>query len=175
MIVPSERIAVLIGEKGSTKKLIEKLAGVKLDIDSESGAVELGQVSDPVRAMRIMDVIRAIGRGFSPERALRLLDDDMLYFDSIDISEVEPSQKGQKRIAGRIIGRKGRTREAIESSTHVVLSVYGKSVSMIGYLDQIRIVKAAIGMLLDGAPHSAVYKFLEKKRSQIERNETERF
>ncbi len=66
-------------------------------------------------------------------------------------------------------------RETIESTTHVALSVYGKSVSMIGYLDQIRIAKAAVGMLLEGAPHSAVYRFLEKKRSEIERGELERF
>jgi len=175
MIIPYERIAVLIGEKGSTKKLIEQLAGVRLNIDSKSGDVEVVHVSDPLRAMRTMDVVKAIGRGFNPERAIELLDDDMLYLDSVDISEVASSQKAQRRVAGRIIGKKGRMREAIESTTHVALSVYGKSVSMIGYLDQIRIAKAAVGMLLGGAPHSAVYRFLEKKRSEIERGELERF
>lgn len=175
MRIPAERIAVLIGEKGSTKRLIEERAGATLQVDSKSGEVEIVDASDPIGAMRAMDVVRAIGRGFSPEKALRLLDDEMLYFDSIDLSEVEPSPKGQKRLAGRIIGKNGRMREAIETNTHVMLSVYGKTVSMIGYVDQIEVARRAIGMLLDGAPHSAVYRFLERMRPEIERNEIERF
>ncbi|MFP4188945.1 MAG: KH domain-containing protein, partial [Halobacteriales archaeon] len=37
--IPDDRIGVLIGTEGKTKRLIEERADVTIDIDSESGAV----------------------------------------------------------------------------------------------------------------------------------------
>lgn len=163
--IPHDRIGALIGPKGSIKQLIEELSTATLDIDSESGTVRIVSSDDPVRGIRAVEVIQAIGRGFSPERAIRLFDDDLLIFEQIDIPANTP--KTLKRIRGRIIGKSGKTRELIENMTHTSVSVYGKTASIIGYPEQAHVAKTAIGMLIDGMPHSSVYGFIEKKRREL--------
>ena len=75
--IPKERIGVLIGRGGSVKEEIERRCGVSLDIDNVTGEVTVRlkgrlEEADPFLAVRI---VTAIGRGFSPERAFRLLVD----------------------------------------------------------------------------------------------------
>ncbi|MDD4305045.1 MAG: RNA-processing protein, partial [Methanosarcina sp.] len=43
----------------------------------------------------------------------------------------------------------------------------GKTVSVLGHPEQNTIIRTAIRMLLDGATHGAVYKFLEKKHQEL--------
>ncbi|HIE31014.1 MAG TPA: RNA-processing protein [Methanosarcinales archaeon] len=163
--IPHDRIGAVIGPKGSVKQLIEELSTATLDIDSKSGTVEVLAPDEPVRAMQAVEVVKAIGRGFSPERAIVLFDDDFLVLEVINIPANTP--KELKRIKGRIIGTNGRTRELIETVTHVSVSIYGKTVSIIGYPEQTHVAKTAIGMLIDGAPHSSVYSYVEKKRREL--------
>ena len=146
---------------------LEEKTGSVMVIDSDTGAVEIIAGEDPIMAMRLAEVIRAIGRGFSPERAFPLLEDEMLMLDVIDLSRVCNTKTDMARIKGRIIGKDGRTREITEKLTGVGISVYGKTVAIIGGPEQIRIARAAIEMLLDGAPHGAVYGFLEKKNQEL--------
>jgi len=58
----------------------------------------------------------------------------------------------------------------IEDITGVKISVYGKSIGIIGYPHQAIAAHDAIEMLINGSPHSAVYSFLEKKRRAEERD-----
>lgn len=165
--IPADRIGVLVGPTGSVKSTLEEKTGSEMVIDSDTGAVEIMAGEDPIMAMRLAEVVRAIGRGFSPERAYPLLEDEMLMLDVIDLSRVCNTKTDMARIKGRIIGKDGRTREITEKLTGVGISVYGKTVAMIGGPEQIRIARAAIEMLLDGAPHGAVYGFLEKKNQEL--------
>lgn len=169
--IPAERIGVLIGPNGSIKKLIEEKSTAKLDIDSETGTVEMVSYDDALLAMRVLDVVRAIGRGFSPEKALPILDDDMLMLDVLDLSKVSGTKSGMARIKGRIIGKSGNTRSIMERLSGAKISVFGKTVSLLGYPEQIKIAHTAIEMLIDGAPHGAVYGFLEKKHREQARKE----
>ena len=87
--VPQDRVGAIIGPKGSTKRQIQKISGIKIDIDTEEGEVMIhdeAELADPLMALKIMDVIKAIGRGFSPERAFRLFDDDE-YLEIVDLKE----------------------------------------------------------------------------------------
>ncbi len=165
--IPADRIGVLVGPSGSVKSMLEEKTGAELVIDSDTGAVEIVTGEDPIMAMRLADVVRAIGRGFSPERAFALLEEEMLMLDVIDLSRVCNTKSDMARIKGRIIGKDGRTREITEKLTGVGISVYGKTVAIIGKPDQIRIARAAIEMLMDGAPHGAVYGYLEKKNQEL--------
>lgn len=165
--IPADRIGVLVGPSGSVKSMLEEKTGAELVIDSDTGAVEIVTGEDPIMAMRLADVVRAIGRGFSPERGFALLEEEMLMLDVIDLSRVCNTKSDMARIKGRIIGKDGRTREITEKLTGVGISVYGKTVAVIGNPDQIRIARAAIEMLMDGAPHGAVYGYLEKKNQEL--------
>ena len=83
--IPEERIGVLVGPSGSTKHFIEKKTQTSLEIDSETGTISVTSAEDPLQVLRVVDLIKAIGRGFSPERALVILDDEMLMLDGLDI------------------------------------------------------------------------------------------
>jgi len=165
--IPLDRVAVLVGPKGSIKELIEEKSTTTINIESSSGTVEIMDAKDPIKGMRAREVVHAIARGFSPEKAAKLFEDDFLMFETIDLSNIARTDKDMERLKGRIIGRAGKTREVFEDLTNVRLSVYGKTISIIGYPEQNAVARAGIDMLLKGSTHGPVYKFLEKKRSDL--------
>ncbi|MFB6119817.1 MAG: pre-rRNA-processing protein PNO1 [Halobacteriaceae archaeon] len=164
--IPQDRIGVLIGDGGETMRRIESAAEVRLDIDSENGAVAVEQVGDPVLGLQAPDVVQAIGRGFTPDVALSLLDDDMRMFEVIDISRAARNDNDLRRKKGRLIGENGRTRELMEDLTGADVVIYGSTMGIIGDPKEVDVVRSAAEMLLDGAPHGAVYSFLERKRTE---------
>jgi ribosomal RNA assembly protein len=165
--IPLDRVAVLVGPKGSIKELIEEKSTTSINIESSSGTVEIMDAKDAIKGMRAREVVHAIARGFSPEKAIKLFDDDYLMFETIDLSNIARTEKDMERLKGRIIGRGGKTREVFEDLTNVRISVYGKTISIIGYPEQNAVARAGIDMLLKGSTHSPVYKFLEKKRTDL--------
>ena len=70
---------------------------------------------------------------------------------------------------GRIIGAEGKSRRTIEELTETNVSVYGKTVSIIGLAEGVDMARRAIETLLSGSPHANVYKWLEKKRRELKR------
>lgn len=165
--VPQDRIGVLIGEGGETMREIESRSEVRLDIDSESGSVAIESVGDPVSALVAPDIVRAIGRGFKPEAALSLLDDEMRMFDLIDLSDKTRNDNDLRRQKGRLIGENGRTRELMEELSGADVVIYGSTIGMIGDPEEVEAVRRATGMILDGAPHGAVYSYLERKHREL--------
>ena len=116
--VTQDRIAVLIGKGGSTKQDLEKKTGTNLIIDSEEGTVVV-EGEDPILVLRAGEVIRAVNRGFSPQRAFVLLEDEDLILDIIDLSGYVSSPRQMDRLRGRIIGKAGRAREQIEADAKI--------------------------------------------------------
>ena len=116
--------------------------------------------------MKGPDIVRAIGRGFSPDAALSLLDDEMAMFDLIDIERAARNDNDLRRKKGRLIGENGRTRQLMEELTGADVVIYGSTFGVIGAPSEVDIVRSAAEMLLDGAPHGAVYSFLERKRTE---------
>ncbi len=165
--IPQDRIGVLIGEGGETMREIEAEAEVRLDIDSENGSVAIETVGDPVTGLNGPDIVRAIGRGFPPEDALRLLDDEMVSFDLVDIDAAARNTNDMKRKKGRLIGEDGRTRELMEELSGASVVIYGSTLGIIGTPPQVDAVRTAAEMLLDGAPHGAVYSFLEERHNEM--------
>lgn len=170
MKIPKERLAVLIGKNGETKKEIEQRTGVKIEVDSKSGEVEIS--SKPNNALNYyiaINIVKAIARGFSPEHALLLLGEDY-YLDVIDLTDYVG--KKEKEIAnkkGRVIGRRGKMRSTIEEQTNTLISVYGKTIALIGRAEEMGTARRAVEMLLEGAQHTSVCDFLRKKRFLAEK------
>jgi len=169
--IPRGRIGVLIGTNGTVRELIEKKLSVNLEIDSQSGDVTITvneDVNDPSLLFKAKDVVTAIGRGFSPENVLKLIENEEDILEIIDLREIfGRSESDISRIKGRIIGREGKTRRIIEEMTETVVSVYGHTVSMIGGIEQVDIAREAIGMLIKGSQHKTVYRFLQRKRHEL--------
>ena len=171
--VPKDRIGVLIGEGGETMREIEDRAEVRLDIDSETGSVRVEAVGDPILGLTAPDIVKAIGRGFAPEDAFRLLDDEMQRFDLIDIDAATRNKKDLRRKKGRLIGEGGRTRELMAELSGADVVIYGTTLGAIGSPEQVDAVRSAAEMILDGAPHGAVYSFLERRHNEMRSNDIE--
>ncbi|WP_394741003.1 KH domain-containing protein [Natronococcus roseus] len=165
--IPQDRIGVLIGEGGETMREIEAAAEVRLDIDSENGSVAVETVGDPVRGLKGPEIVRAIGRGFPPEEALQLLEDDMMQLDIVDIDAAARNKNDMKRKKGRLIGEDGRTRELMEELSGADVVIYGSTLGAIGAPPEVDAVRTAAEMLLDGAPHGTVYSFLEERHNEM--------
>ncbi len=167
--IPRDRIAVLIGKGGHTRKRIEAASGATLEIDSESGDVfaTWSEDADPIVRMKMPDVIRAVGRGLAPERAVKLLEDDC-FLRMYDIREWVGKQPNQlKRMRGRLIGREGRIRSMVEDLSGCEIAVYGSTVCVIGDADALAIATPAIERILRGAEHGTVIQNLERERRQM--------
>jgi ribosomal RNA assembly protein len=175
--IPKERVGVLVGPDGEVKQKIEEKFMVELEIESEAGGVTIvlsEKANDPSLLFRAKDVVTAIGRGFSPEHAFRLLRNEDDIFDFIDFRVVfGRSESDIKRVKGRIIGANGKTRKLIEELTDASVVVYGHTVGFIGTFEQVDAARNAVQMLIDGSQHHTVYRYLQKKRSEFKKQRLE--
>ena len=168
--IPADRVGTLIGKKGETKKVIENLSGVKLEVDTEEGEVIINddvELEDPVMGLKVLEVIRAVGRGFNPEKAMRLFEDDE-YLELVDLSDFVGDRKNQiTRIRGRLIGKDGKTRRIIEELTGCDMMIYGNTVGLIGNSITLPVAKHAVELILQGSEHATVYHYLESQRPRL--------
>ena len=176
MKIGKNRIAVLIGKNGETKRQIENTLGVQINLDSKTGECEIKpnlehqnyQVLNDFTAQKI---VNGINRGFNPIKAMKLLEEtyEIEFFNLFEI--LGKSEKKIKRMKGRIIGRNGEMRRAIERYAECFLSVYGKTVSIIAEYENLQIARTAINMILKGMPHHTVLRYLEDKYSEKKKEE----
>ncbi len=175
--VPRERIGALVGPEGRVKENIEKKLKIGIRIDSQTGDIQITltpTAKDPTVLFRAKEVVTAIGRGFSPEHAFRLLEDDETVLEIIDLREqVGRSQSDMKRLKGRVIGKEGKTRRIIEELTEANISVYGHTICIIGRMDQVYTAKEAVRMLIRGSLHRSVYRYLYRKRRELKKKKME--
>ncbi len=165
--IPKERVAVLIGKNGDVKKRLEQSTGTSLKIDSEEGEVVISG-KDALQLYTTREIVLAVGRGFNPEIAQLLLKQDY-GIEIINIQDYAKTQNDLIRLRGRVIGEDGKSRRTVEELTETSISVFGKTVGIIGELEFIPLARKAIESLLTGSPHSTVYHWLERKRKELRR------
>ncbi len=174
--IPGDRVGVLIGNNGKTRRRIESTFGVKITVESDSGGVEIkvNQDQPDVSVMfTVKNIVKAIGRGFSPKKALMLQDEDNDIM-VIDLEEyVGTSKNAQKRVRGRIIGKQGKSREILEELTECQVSVYGGTVALIGPYEMLQVAKEAVEMLLNGSYHKTVWNHLYAYRRKMRKEKGE--
>lgn len=160
--IPKDRVAVLIGKKGEIKKELEDISKANIEIDSKEGEVVLTG-KDSIVLYSLKEVIRAISRGFNPEIAKLLFRQDYCL-EIVNLNDFNEHKTHQLRLKGRVIGRKGKSRSTIEEMTGCYISVYGKTIAIIGSIIEVPVAKKAIESLLMGSMHTSVYKWLEKQK-----------
>jgi len=152
LLVPEERVGVLTKE---VLKRLEKETGVKIRIEGNGVMLD----GEGLGMLTARNFVKAVGRGFSPERAWKLLGEDQ----TLEIIELGGlNEKRQKEIKARIIGTGGRMRERMEEITNTRISVYGKTVSVIGGWQEAHNAREAIEMIIKGAEIPTVNRWLEK-------------
>jgi ribosomal RNA assembly protein len=167
--IPKDRVAVLIGPKGKTKRELQSYTKTSIKVDSKEGDVILtGKDSLSLYALR--EVVRAIGRGFNPEIAVLLLKQDYVL-EVIPMMDFARSKNDNIRLRGRVIGADGKARTTIEKLTDTLIVVYGKTVAIIGTTEQALLARRACESLLEGGLHANVYRWLENNRRQMKKNQ----
>ena len=166
--VPKDRIAVLIGKSGKTRKMIEEACGGKLSIDSQTGDVSISWEGDTdhVRRMKVPEVITAIARGVAPDRAVQLVEDDV-FLRMYDIREWVGRQPNQTRsMRSRLIGTNGRIRTLIEEMSGCEIAVYGSTVAVLRGNDSLSLATPPKEGILGGSEHGTVLFGLEQDRKR---------
>ena len=165
--IPEERIGVVIGPGGSTKRSIEERTRTRVVVDPEDGEVRIASIDDGDAGAVLLarDLVLAIGRGFSPERADRLFRPDT-YLGVIDIKRVTGRREKASlwRIRSRLIGTNGRARTRLEELSGASVSVFGSTVAVIGQEKQLEAATRAVELLLRGSEHSVVFHMLARAR-----------
>src|SRR3989344_5462263 len=134
--IPEERVSVLIGTKGSTKRNIQRQTKTKIIIEGEEVTID----GDSINAL-------------DAENTLSIID-------------LPKNKATLKRVRSRLIGTNGKSRRNIERLTGTHISVYGKTVSLIGEYSNVEIAERAINKLIKGVSHRFVYEFLEAKQNE---------
>ena len=166
--IPQERVAVLIGKNGEVKKTIESDTKTQIKVDSLEGDIFVSG-TDALGLYTSKEIIRAIGRGFNPKIAKLLLKQDYV-FEYIELNEYTGKSKNTLlRLKGRVIGKEGKSRQLIEELTESYISIYGKTICIIGTAESAAMAKRAVEALLKGSTHASVYKWLEQKRREMKR------
>lgn len=168
--IPQNRLGALIGSNGGVKKSIENATGTILEIDSDDGTVYISpkeDMEDPLGVWNANHIVKAVARGFNPEVALKLVSDE-IYLEVMKLPlYIGKSKNALARHKGRIIGKNGKTREIIMEMAEVDMAIYGKTVSLIGEMNNIMVAKEAIEMILNGSRHKSVYSFLEHEKETL--------
>lgn len=174
--IPRDRVGVLIGPHGRNKKRIEAAFQVNLTIDSETGNIEITPQPDQTDVsvlFTVRNISHAIGRGFSPKRAMTLLNEDQEFL-ILDMEEyVGTSKNALNRVKGRIIGRGGKSRALLEELTECLISVYGSTVALIGSYEMLPVAREAVEMLIEGAFHKTVWNHLYAYRRKMKKEKGE--
>ncbi len=160
--IPEERVGVLIGEGGETREEFEDITDCSLKVEDNVARIE----GDALDEMNAQKVVKAIGRGFSPEKAFKLMERDVALH-LIDVNDYASTSNSRDRLKGRVIGRDGEARRHIEKMTEIDISIYGKTIGMIGKAENIQVALEAVKMLLNGSSHSTAYDYLEKNQAKI--------
>lgn len=170
--IPHERLGVLIGKDGSVVRTLSNLTQTRISVDEVNGVIIVEPLSPYTKAIDLLkaqEVVKAIGYGFSPERAFRLLDEEQMLV-VIDLKQhVKPAENHLARIKGRIIGEDGRVRKNIEEMTGTYISVYENYVAIIGDYESANLAREAIMMLIEGRQHSTVYRYIDNAIRRFKR------
>jgi ribosomal RNA assembly protein len=154
LLVPKERIKVIMDRP--TREKIEKEYGVKFSFEDNLVKID----GEGLNLFQAKTVTKAIARGFSPRKAFRLFDEE----EFLEIIEFPGKDNKVKLTRSRMIGTKGKTRKMIERFSGCSVSVYGKTVSLIGKYEQLVIAREAVSMIIRGSKHSKVYGFLQQAK-----------
>jgi ribosomal RNA assembly protein len=173
--IPDDRIGVIIGKNGKVKTEIQNKCNVTIEIDSENGNAIISSTSKPIvetEPFKAVEIVSAIAKGFSPERAYRLLEEEEVVLQLVDLRDYAgKSTNSLTRIKGRIIGESGKSRKTMEEISGAYISVYGHTVGLIGTFEETKLATEAVTMLSKGRSHASVYNMLQeaKRKSKLDR------
>ena len=142
---------------------------VKMNIKKKAVELKTSKYTEDLGAIQKgHDFVRAFALGFEVEDAIALLRLDDLYIDTFEIKDVKTLHGDHlSRAIGRIAGKNGKTKFAIENASRTRIVVADTKIHVLGSYQNIRIAKNAISSLIMGSPPGKVYSHLRNVSSRI--------
>jgi ribosomal RNA assembly protein len=149
-------------ELSSQKKLLQKIKLHDVSIEFEGSTAHIKGES-ALEVMSVKNVVTAFNRGFDADISSLLLDDIIV----ISLRDYTASDKRAMQLKGRVIGSRGMIKKRLMRETLCYINVYGKTISIIGQIENLSIVHSAVDMILRGAKHDNVFAMINKKKAEV--------
>ncbi len=138
------------------KEMLERKLGVKIIIEGKKAIVD----GEALKEYEAVLVLEAMQFGFSAKKAI-LLKSENLIFRKLHIKSFT-RRKDLSIVRGRVIGKEGKTKNALENISGCEIMVKDDSVGLIGSAESIEEATTALTNLIRGSKQSNVYRFLER-------------
>lgn len=135
---------------------LERKLGVKITIEGKKAIVE-GDALDEYEAVLVLEAMQF---GFSAKKALLLASEDFI-FRRLPIKQFT-RRKDLSVVRGRVIGKEGKTKHALENISGCDIIVRDDAVGLIGSAESIEEATTALTNLIRGSKQANVYRFLER-------------
>ncbi|OVA12339.1 K Homology domain [Macleaya cordata] len=146
---------------------------MKVDIrmNLKARKVELKTRSDTPDVSNLQksaDFVHAFMLGFDVIDAIALLRMDELYVDSFEIKDVK-TLRGEhlSRAIGRLSGKGGKTKFAIENSTRTRIVIADSKIHILGSFTNIKVARDSLCSLILGSPAGKVYSKLRAVSARL--------
>lgn len=170
--VPPHRLTPLKASwMGMIQPVVEHLK-LQVRMNTKRRAVELrnGDATEDIGSLqKAADYFKAFMLGFEQSDAVAMLRLDDLFIESFEVKDVKRLNGDHKsRCIGRIAGKDGKTKYAIENATRTRISLCEDKIHILGSFTNIRMARDSVCSLILGAAPGKVYTKLRtvSKRMQ---------
>lgn len=150
---------------------IVELGKVQIRMNPRKKTVEMRtceHTEDPSYLEKSVQFVEAINIGFPIEDAISILKFNDVFLDHFEMSEVKTLRNFHvERAIGRIIGREGKTKDAIENFSRSRVIVREQSIHLLGSVENTRIAKDAICRLIMGSQPGSIFNRLRIINSKL--------
>ncbi|VVT56300.1 uncharacterized protein SAPINGB_P004944 [Magnusiomyces paraingens] len=159
--VPPHRLTPL---KETWVKIYEPLVNhlklqVRMDLRKKEVQIRTcKKTTDPGAVQKGEDFLRAFMIGFDIDDAVALLRLNDLYTETFEVKDVKTLTGDHlSRAIGRIAGKDGKTKYAIENATRTRIVLANSKIHILGGFENVKIARETVVSLILGAPPGKIY------------------
>ena len=171
IIVPQRRVGPL---REAWKEIVAPLVDqmglqVRFNTQTKQIEVKVGPATKDIGALQKgQDFCRAFVLGFELKDAIALLRMDDLFIDGFNVDDVKTLHgEHLSRAIGRMVGKDGQTKYAIENTTRTRIVIAEKRIHILGTFQDIHVARDALCSLILGSPPNKVYAKLKVTASRM--------